>query len=348
MRKIELVDTPGFNSPDEVHARAARKAFRDAHVVLWLLDATQPLKDSERTEIEGIRKASLPLLVLVNKIDRLPEGGLEPMLTHVRAGLDDAGLATEAPVIAFSARLALAGKNGDEGALERSRFGDVDRLVSDVLSARSGLLRERALLARLSDAAETLLTSAEAKEEDARRERARDEERRERWMTAAAELTSRRALALRQLERASSDLARDLARGDCAGGRDDWRQERTALRSGARPGRGRQRPERADTGACFALRRCTGSRRPHAPTGGRRGRFRSQFCRATSQGLRGHRARRGPRRDSRSVSSPRCCPPPSPSHPSPRPCPLAFALYWKRSLVNAGPARSVQHARLST
>ena len=62
-----------------------------------------------------VQEAGLPLLVLVNKLDRLdperPEQ-LAAALDHVESGLKAAGLAVEAPPIAFSARLALTRAHG--------------------------------------------------------------------------------------------------------------------------------------------------------------------------------------------------------------------------------------------
>lgn len=163
LRKIELTDTPGFNAPDSAHAVTARAAFRDAHVALWLLDATQPLKDSERVVLEEIRAQGLPLVVLLNKLDRLGDDSaeLERALGHVRDGLAALGVEPEGPVVALSARLALAGKAGDGDALRRSRFGEVEELVERVLVGRSERLKQRVLTRRCLELAERLLARVE-------------------------------------------------------------------------------------------------------------------------------------------------------------------------------------------
>ncbi len=160
LRRVELIDTPGFNAPDPRHAGTARSAFADAHVVLWLLDANQPLKQSERHVMEEIRDLDLPLLVLVNKIDRLPDvAAVDAALAHVAAGLADAGLPVEVPPLAFSARLAL----DDPAAGERSRWRAVERLVEDVLFAQSARLRERALRRRAGRVASKLADAVRAR-----------------------------------------------------------------------------------------------------------------------------------------------------------------------------------------
>lgn len=148
LRRVELIDTPGFNAPVAEHATTARAAFSDAHVVVWLLDATQPLKQSERAVLDQIRDLDLPIVVLVNKIDRLPDvAAVDTTLAYVASGLAGAGIDVEVPPLAFSARLALEGRK-DAEALERSRWRDVERLVEDVLFADSARLRERALRRR--------------------------------------------------------------------------------------------------------------------------------------------------------------------------------------------------------
>jgi hypothetical protein len=128
-----------------------------AHVALWLLDATQPLKASERAVLSELAARGLPLLVLVNKLDRLQAssgddpGALEATLAHVRQGLAEAGLEPLEPPIAFSARLALAGRSGDPEQLERSNWAEVEALVERVLVEQSAGLRERTLRRRAAD-----------------------------------------------------------------------------------------------------------------------------------------------------------------------------------------------------
>src|SRR5665811_521106 len=100
------------NAPDESHTRTARSAFEDADVIIWLLDASQPLKQTERAVLEEARAQGLPVQMLVNKADRLKPEQLESVLGMVRAALDEVNLPSLEPPIALSARLALAGKLG--------------------------------------------------------------------------------------------------------------------------------------------------------------------------------------------------------------------------------------------
>jgi small GTP-binding protein len=156
LTRVEILDTPGFNAPDARHTRAARSAFEDADVAIWLLDASQPMKQSERIVLEEAKARGLPVQMLVNKADRVPPDALEKVLDLVRDALGDVGLASLAPPIALSARLALAGKLGDEKAFEASGWGKVQALLDETIIARSAELKERALRRRCGKIATSL------------------------------------------------------------------------------------------------------------------------------------------------------------------------------------------------
>jgi GTP-binding protein EngB required for normal cell division len=146
--QVEVMDTPGFNATDPRHARVARSAFDEADMALWLVDATQALK---RTEIEVLidaQRARLPIQVLVNKSDRIASGDLKSVLETVKKGLDEAGVASLRPPLAFSAKRALAGRLGDKDALEQSGWAAVSELLEEHILRRSENLKERALRRR--------------------------------------------------------------------------------------------------------------------------------------------------------------------------------------------------------
>jgi GTP-binding protein EngB required for normal cell division len=186
LKRVELIDTPGFNAPEAAHAETARAAFREAHVAVWLLDASQPLKDSERQRLDEIVQLGVPLVVLLNKRDRLAsEEDVEATLAHTVSGLEGAGFSLECPPCAFSARLALAGRAGDEAALAASHWNEVEAVVDEVLVEREGRLRERVLRGRAARLSARLAQRARAHVETARA-RAEVEERRSRALLDAA------------------------------------------------------------------------------------------------------------------------------------------------------------------
>jgi small GTP-binding protein len=154
LTRVEILDTPGFNAPDSRHTDAARRAFEEADAAIWLLDAGQPMKRSERQILDEARAARLPVQVLVNKADRL-SGATEAaaenrarVLRSVNEGLAETGLASWSPPLLVSARRALAGKLGDAQALAESGWGEVEAMLEREFVARSEELKERALRRR--------------------------------------------------------------------------------------------------------------------------------------------------------------------------------------------------------
>jgi GTP-binding protein EngB required for normal cell division len=213
LTRVEILDTPGFNAPDERHTRAARGAFEDADVLVWLLDASQPLKQSERTILEEAKAHALPVQMLVNKADRLAPDEVARVLEMVRAALDEVGITSLAPPIALSARLALAGKLGDEAARAASGWASVETLLEENIVARSDALKERALRRRCAKVVNALSVAVahEAESEDATRAAA-DRARRDLAEAAARIDADGAKIAARIAEELPRDaLAKDLA-----------------------------------------------------------------------------------------------------------------------------------------
>lgn len=154
LRLVEVIDTPGFNAPNPEHARAAERAFDEAHVVVWLLDATAPFKASERMVLAAIRERKIPTVVVVNKSDRVPKGELGAVLSHVEVSLRQEQIPHLGRPVALSARQALKGKLGDAEALEESNWQNMERMLSDDVDGQRGRWRRlgvvRSLLAVLA------------------------------------------------------------------------------------------------------------------------------------------------------------------------------------------------------
>lgn len=169
LTRVEILDTPGFNAPDPRHTEAARSAFEEADAVIWLLDAAQALKQSEKRILDEARAAKVPVQLLVNKADRLDEAAIAKVLAAVEEGLTETGLSSWSPVVALSARLALQGKLGDEAALSKSGWARVQELMETQIIGKSDDLKERALRRRARRVTEALLSVARAAEaEEAR------------------------------------------------------------------------------------------------------------------------------------------------------------------------------------
>ncbi len=200
LTRVEILDTPGFNAPDPRHSAAAREAFEEADAAIWLLDAGQAMKATERGFLEEAKARGLPVQILVNKADRLGPDDRAKVLAAVEAALVETGLASYRPPLALSARLALAGKLGDAAAAEASGFAAVEKLLDEEIVARSDELKERALRRRAKRVVSALRASAQ---------RAADEEAAARTKKSEARAASRRAAA--RMEESAEDGAKSLA-----------------------------------------------------------------------------------------------------------------------------------------
>jgi small GTP-binding protein len=213
LTRVEILDTPGFNAPDSRHTEAARSAFEEADAAIWLLDAAQPLKQTERRILEEAKTASLPVQILVNKVDRLKPEDVTTVMDNVNASLSETGIRSWAPPASLSARLALLGKLGDEDAFVRSGWEAVQRLLDEQIVGRSSELKERGLRRRASRVVSLLLERARdrAAEENAQIDVARGR---------AQELALRAA----NLER-EADQAAQVALGALSATAADWKRD---------------------------------------------------------------------------------------------------------------------------
>jgi GTP-binding protein EngB required for normal cell division len=199
--RVEILDTPGFNAPDTQHTLVARSAFEEADVAIWLLDATQAMKQSERAVLDEAKRAKLPVQMLVNKADRLAPADLATVMASVDEALAETGIPSWAPPLALSAKRALAGKLGDDKALEESGWAAVQTLLDERIVARSDELKERSLRRRAARVVSRLASQAEA---EAARQRREDESR-----AARAHAVGQAAA---RIERDADSIGDDLAK----------------------------------------------------------------------------------------------------------------------------------------
>jgi small GTP-binding protein len=128
---VVLVDTPGVNDLNSTRAEITYSYVPKADAILFLLDAGQILKESERTFLANklLSQSRDKVLFVINKIDLLDEDEKEQALAYARTQL--AKLVAEPKVYAVSAEKALGGEREPSGlsALERDllRFLEEDR-----------------------------------------------------------------------------------------------------------------------------------------------------------------------------------------------------------------------------
>ena len=200
LTSVEILDTPGFNAPDAKHSEVARAAFMEADACIWLLDAGQAFKQTEREVLDEAQKAKMPIQILVNKVDRIAPVDLPKVMDLVDAALAEVALVSWSPPIGFSAKRALAGKLGDAGAAAASGWAAVEDMLQRQIILRSDELKERSLRRRASIVVAELLARAsrEAAEEAA-------------LAAGASERGQRLSRALARLDREQEDAGTRLS-----------------------------------------------------------------------------------------------------------------------------------------
>lgn len=76
LAQVLFVDTPGIHVPKhklgEYMVEVAQRALRDADVVLWVLDLSEPIGKGEEAIAEVLKAAGRPVILAMNKADTQP------------------------------------------------------------------------------------------------------------------------------------------------------------------------------------------------------------------------------------------------------------------------------------
>ncbi len=144
LREITVVDTPGTNAIIREHEALTQQFVPRADLVLFVTSADRPFSESEREFMSGIREWGKKIVIIVNKVDLLPDDAARQQIeTFVRDNV--ARLVGFAPdVFSVSALLARQAKAlGERNPTERdrlwaaSRFEAVEDYVVNVLDEES-------------------------------------------------------------------------------------------------------------------------------------------------------------------------------------------------------------------
>jgi predicted GTPase len=73
LKKVELWDTPGFNSDNQLHDQVAAQLLLEADAVLWILSPHQVGTRSEGKLLETVRRAQGKVVAVLNQTDRLDD-----------------------------------------------------------------------------------------------------------------------------------------------------------------------------------------------------------------------------------------------------------------------------------
>ena len=75
--QMVFVDTPGIHKPKNKLGRILNKeayySLEDVDVVLFLVDITEPLGKGDMFVIDVLKKVEVPVILVINKIDKLPK-----------------------------------------------------------------------------------------------------------------------------------------------------------------------------------------------------------------------------------------------------------------------------------
>lgn len=82
--QILFIDTPGIHKPKhklgEYMVQTAERTLREVDVVLFVVDATESMGSGEQYILERLAEVKTPVLLAVNKIDKVPKQQLLPTI----------------------------------------------------------------------------------------------------------------------------------------------------------------------------------------------------------------------------------------------------------------------------
>ena len=138
--RVVLVDTPGVNDLSLQRAEITFDYIPRSDAVLFLLDAGQPIKESERQFLEKqlIGQSRDKIVFVVGKTDIWSEGERDEALSYVRDQLGS--LINDPKVFAVSAQAALGGRRAESGIDEL-----VDHLTRFLAEERGRIVLDNAL-----------------------------------------------------------------------------------------------------------------------------------------------------------------------------------------------------------
>jgi len=144
--RIVLVDTPGVNDLSLQRADITYSYIPKSDAVLFLLDAGQPLKESERVFLQEklLSQSRNKIVFVVTKRDIWDEAEEREALAYIRTELDK--LLPGAPIFAVSAQRSLAQQAAHEGGVDRSCMQElIKHLMGFLAEERGRILLDNAL-----------------------------------------------------------------------------------------------------------------------------------------------------------------------------------------------------------
>jgi len=82
--QIMFTDTPGIHKPHnrlgEFMVKVAKESMEDTDVIIFVVDATREIQETERSIAENISDLGLPCILVINKVDLVKKETLLPMI----------------------------------------------------------------------------------------------------------------------------------------------------------------------------------------------------------------------------------------------------------------------------
>ena len=90
--QIVFLDTPGIhkakNKLGEYMVNVAQRTFQDADVILWLVEASDYIGAGERHIAQQLKRTKLPVILVMNKVDRVEKKEIPGYIEAYRKILD--------------------------------------------------------------------------------------------------------------------------------------------------------------------------------------------------------------------------------------------------------------------
>lgn len=87
--QIIFIDTPGIHKArgllNEFMVREAMGSLSDVDVVVYLVEADRPVSEDDRFIIEGLKKLKSPVILAINKIDKVAKEKILPLIDELSA-----------------------------------------------------------------------------------------------------------------------------------------------------------------------------------------------------------------------------------------------------------------------
>lgn len=115
-KQIIFTDTPGIHNPHnrlgEFMVKVAKESMQDTDVIIFVVDASQKIRETEREIAQSITKLGLPCILAINKIDMVKKDILLPLIADFSSLCD------------FQEIIPISAKSGDGTELLMERISD--------------------------------------------------------------------------------------------------------------------------------------------------------------------------------------------------------------------------------